>query len=114
MYTVPSYKVYAHNYVVSDNVFSNGVAINWARATDQIMFSWFPSSGQVVVSNMTFVSVDTDGMSYSNAVASPSYGGFNFVAVRAKEITYDLATSECSLASTLGMWRAIKRLNKRE
>lgn len=102
LYTVPLYKVRAYNYVVSDDVLINGEALNWARTSDQITFYWFPSFKQVVVANLTFVPSDTPGNAFSNAIAPPSFGFFNFNANRAKEIIYGLATSDCAVASSFG------------
>lgn len=101
-FTVPLYKVLAHNYVVSDDVLTNGVALNWAKESDQITFYWFPSFKEVVVANLTFVPANTPGSAISNAISPPTYGYFNFIATKAKETAYDLTSSECAAASGLG------------
>lgn len=103
LYTVPLYKVLAHNYVVPDDVLTNGVALNWAKTTDQINFFWFPAFKEVVVANLTFVPVEENGNAFSNAIAPTTYGLFNFVVNKAKEIAYDLSSSECAAASALGI-----------
>ncbi len=92
----------AHNYVVSDEVLTNGVALNWAKTADQITFYWFPAFKHVVVANLTFVSADTDGNAFTNAISPRAYGYFNFIAKKAKEIAYGLATTDCTLSSSLG------------
>ncbi|XP_037051389.1 L-gulonolactone oxidase-like [Bradysia coprophila] len=102
LYTVPLYKVLAHNYVVSDEILTDGTALNWARNSDQITFYWFPAFQQVVVANLTFVSASSPGEAYTNAVAPRTYGYFNYIATKSKEFAYDLTSSQCTLASTLG------------
>lgn len=101
LYTVPLYKILAHNYVVPDDILTNGVAVNWAKTSDQIMFYWFPSIREVVVANLSFVPVSTPGNAYTSIVP-PTYGYFNFVFNKAKEIAYGLTSSECTAASKLG------------
>ncbi|XP_037042731.1 probable L-gulonolactone oxidase 6 [Bradysia coprophila] len=101
MYTVPLYKVLAHNYVMPDTILTDGTAQNWAQTSDQITYYWFPACNEVVVVNLTFVPVDTPGTAISYLVPS-SYGFFNLIIARAKEMLYDLTVSECAAASTLG------------
>lgn len=108
LYTVPLYKVLAHNYVVSDDILTNGTALDWARTSDQITFYWFPAFKEVVVANLTFVSADTPGEARSNAISPASYGYFNSIGTRAKETAYDLSTSECAAASGLGKTNRIR------
>lgn len=103
LFTVPLYKVLAHNYIVDDEVLTNGVASNWAKNSDQLNFYWFPAFNEVVVANLTFVPVDTPGEALSNAIAPPSYGYFNLILNKAKEIAYDLTSNECAAASALGI-----------
>ncbi|KAJ6649986.1 L-gulonolactone oxidase 5 [Pseudolycoriella hygida] len=93
--------VLAHNYIAPDKVLTNGVALNWARASDQIMFCWFPSTKEVVVANSTFLPVETYGTAHS-AIVPRTYGYSNLILHKAKEIAYELATNECTLASSLG------------
>ncbi|XP_037029702.1 L-gulonolactone oxidase 5-like isoform X2 [Bradysia coprophila] len=100
--TVPLYKVLATNYIVSDEILTNGKALEWAKTTDQITFYWFPAFKEVVVANLTFVSVDETGNAYTNAISPPTYGYFNLGGTKAKEIAFDLSTSECALASGVG------------
>ncbi|KAG4080041.1 hypothetical protein HA402_006353 [Bradysia odoriphaga] len=100
--TVPLYKVLATNYIVSDEILSNGIALDWAKTTDQITFYWFPAFKEVVVANLTFVDVNEPGNVYTNAISPPTYGYFNLGGNKAKEIAFDLCTSECALASGLG------------
>lgn len=100
--TVPLYKVLAHNYVVPDDILTNGVALNWVETSDQITFYWFPAFSIVVVANLTFVRVDTTGNALSNAISPPTYGSFNFIFARAKEVVDKLSTSDCTAASSLG------------
>lgn len=98
---MPLYKVLAHNYNVPDTILTNGDALAWVTTSDQIMFQWFPGFEEVVVSNLTFVSVDETGSAYSSIVP-PSYGYFNLIVERAKEVACDLTTNACALASALG------------
>lgn len=107
MFTVPLYKVLAHNYIEDDEVLTNGVAMQWAKTADQLNFYWFPAFNEVVVANLTFVPADTPGESRSNAIAPPSYGYFNLITNKAKEIAYDLTSSECSAESALGKYARI-------
>ncbi|KAJ6635180.1 L-gulonolactone oxidase 2 [Pseudolycoriella hygida] len=100
--TVPLYKVLAHNYAVPDDVLTNGVALNWAKTTDHINFYWFPSFKEVIVANLTFVPVGTPGEAFTNAISPTSYGYFNTIGTKVKEIAYDLTSSDCALASALG------------
>lgn len=102
-YTVPLYKVRAYNYIESDEVLTNGVALNWAKTTDQITIHWFPSFHEVVVANLTFVPVHTPGIAWSNAIVPSTYDNFNLISTIAKEVSMGLASSECAAASTLGM-----------
>lgn len=101
LYTVPLYKVLAHNYVVSDTILTDGVALNLAKTSDQIIFCWYPTFKEVVVINFTYVPVNTTGNAIT-AIVPPTYGYFNFVLSKAKEIAFDLTSSECALASSLG------------
>lgn len=103
LFTVPSYKVRAHNYIVPDDVLTNGTAWSWANTTDQITFYWFPAFKEVVVANLTFLPADTPGNAWTNAIVPPTYGYFNVIGSNAKEIAYDLTSNECAAASTLGM-----------
>lgn len=61
LYTVPLYKVQSQTYATSDAVLVNGDAIDWANTADQLTFYWFPTIGEVVVSNLTFVPAHTPG-----------------------------------------------------
>lgn len=100
--TVPLYKVMAHNYVVGDDVLTNGVAQNWAKNADQMILYWFPAFKQVVVANLTFVPADTPGNAISYGFVPPSYGYYNMITNKSKEISFELTTSGCPAASALG------------
>lgn len=102
LYTVPLYKVLAHNYNVTDEILMNGEALNWARTSDQITFYWFPSFKEVVVANLTFVPCDTPGEAISNAISPPTYGYSNLAGNKAKEVAYRLTSNECAAASGVG------------
>lgn len=101
-YTVPLYKIHAHNYVTSDEVLTNGDVLKWAKTADQITIHWFPSFNEVVVANLTFVPETTPGRAWTHAIVPSSYDNFNLIATIAKEIAMDLTSSECAAASTLG------------
>lgn len=102
LYTVPLYKTLAHNYVVPDDVLTNGVGINWAKTTDQIAFYWFPAFHEVVISNWTIVDVDTPGNARTNDHVPSSYASFNAIAAIGKEIIFGLTSSTCAVANSLG------------
>lgn len=102
MYTVPLYKTLAHNYLVPDDILRNGVAINWAKTTDQIAFYWFPAFHEVVVSNWTIVDVETPGNAWTNDHVPSTYTNFNTIATIGKEIIFGLTSSTCAVANSLG------------
>lgn len=103
LFTVPLYKVLAHNYIVSDEVLTNGAALKWAKTADQITLHWFPAFKEVVVANLTFVDVNTPGNAWTNAIVPPTYDNFNLIGSIAKEIAFGLTSSTCAAASTVGM-----------
>lgn len=103
LYTVPLYKTRAYNYLESDEILTNGVAINWAKTTDQIAFYWFPALKEVVVSNWTIVDVNTPGNAWTNDHVPSTYENFAKTAAIAKEATFSLTTSNCALANSLGI-----------
>lgn len=100
---MPLYKTRAYNYLVSDAILTNGVAINWARTTDQIAFYWFPTFEEVVVANWTIVDVNTPGNAWTNDHVPSTYENFALIAAVAKEAAFSLTTSTCALANSLGM-----------
>ncbi|KAJ6638837.1 hypothetical protein Bhyg_11575 [Pseudolycoriella hygida] len=102
VYTVPLYKTLAHNYVVPDDVLTNGVAKHWARTTDQISLYWFPAFKEVVVANWTIVDAETPGNAWTNDHVPPTYKNFNFLTGILKEIVFGLTSSTCALANSLG------------
>lgn len=101
LYTVPLYKVRAHNYIVSDTILTDGRAQNWARTADQIVLYWFPSLKEVIVANLTFVPADTPGTAFSSILPA-STGFFNLIIKKTKETVYSITSSECAAASALG------------
>lgn len=102
MTTVPLYKTRAYNHVVTDEVLTNGVAINWAKTTDQIAFYWFPTFNELVVSNWTIVDVNTPGNAWTNDHVPSTYENFALIAAVAKEAAFSLTSSSCELANSLG------------
>lgn len=102
LYTVPLYKTLAHNYPVSDDVLTNGVAINWAQTTDQLSFYWFPAFKEVVVANWTIVDANMPGNAWTNDHVPSSYESLNVLATLAKEIIFGLTSNTCALANSLG------------
>lgn len=101
LFTVPLYKVLAQNYVVSDDVLTNGQALEWL-ATDQIMYYWFPTFKQVIVSNLTFVSINTPGNAWTNIVP-PTSDAFNIGATTTTSTAYNLISTTVASAATLGI-----------
>ncbi|XP_037034050.1 L-gulonolactone oxidase-like [Bradysia coprophila] len=100
--TVALYKTLAHNYVVTDEILTNGNAVHMAKNTDQISLYWFPEFKEVVVANWTIVDKSTKGTDYTNDHVPSMYNNFALVASVAKEIAFTLTESKCSIASTLG------------
>lgn len=101
--TVELYKTLAHNYVVSDDILTNGDAVSMAKNTDQISLYWFPEFKEVVVANWTIVDKTTPGTDYTNDHVPSTYSNFARVSSVAKEIAFTLTESKCATASTLGM-----------
>lgn len=101
--TVPLYKTRAYNYVVSDEILTNGVAIKYAKATDQLAFYWFPALEEVVVANWTIVDVNTAGNAWTNDHVPSTYENFAKIAAVAKEASFRLTTSTCALANSVGI-----------
>lgn len=102
--TVELYKTRAHNYAVSDDILTNGQAVDIAKATDQVSLYWFPEFKEVVVANWTIVKADTPGTDYTNDHTPSSYSNFALVTSLAKEIAFGLTESTCASANTLGNW----------
>lgn len=100
--TVPLYKTLANNYRVSDDILTNGKAIEWARTADQICFYWFPTFKEVVVANWTIVPVETPGNAWTNDHVPSTYENFAFIASVASEAAFSLTTSTCALANSIG------------
>ncbi|KAG4068841.1 hypothetical protein HA402_004989 [Bradysia odoriphaga] len=100
--TVELYKTLAYNYVVSDDILTNGNAVHMAKNTDQISLYWFPEFKEVVVANWTIVDKTTPGTDYTNDHVPSTYNNFALVTSVAKEIAFTLTESKCSTASTLG------------
>lgn len=103
LYTVPLYKTFAYNNVVSDKVLTNGMAMNWAKKTDQLALYWFPAFEEVVVANWTIVNVNAKGDAWTNDHVPTTYDNFNRIATVVKEIAFSLTSSSCAVASSLGM-----------
>lgn len=101
--TVPLYKTRAYNYLVSDEILTNGVAIQWAKSTDQIAYYWFPAFEEVVVANWTLVDVKTAGNAWTNDHVPSTYENFALIASVAKEASFRLTTSTCALANSVGI-----------
>lgn len=99
LHTVPLYKVKSELFVASDDVLANGEAINWAKTSDQLTFYWFPSINEVVVSNFSFVPAETEGN--AKIFMSTSFES-NVLNTIYKESAFNLSTSDCTSASTLG------------
>ncbi|XP_037034051.1 L-gulonolactone oxidase-like [Bradysia coprophila] len=102
MNTVKLYKTLAHNYVVSDEILTNGNAVDIAKNTDQVALYWFPAFNEVVVSNWTIVDKATPGTDYTNDHTPSVYSNFALISALAKEIAFGLTESSCPAATTLG------------
>lgn len=102
MNTVELYKTHAHNYVVCDDILTNGQAVHIAKSTDQVALYWFPAFKEVVVANWTIVDVNTPGTDYTNDHTPSVYNNFALVTSLAKEIALSLTESTCAVANTLG------------
>lgn len=100
--TVELYKTLAHNYVVSDEILTNGSAVDMAKNTDQISLYWFPEFKEVVVANWTIVDKETPGTDYTSDHVPSIYRNFARVSSLAKEISFTLTDSKCATANTLG------------
>lgn len=100
--TVQLYKTLAHNYVVPDDILTNGVAADMARNADQVSLYWFPEFKEVVVANWTVVDKKTPGTDKTNYFAPSVYSNFALVISLAKEIAFSLTESKCTVANTLG------------
>ncbi|XP_037034206.1 L-gulonolactone oxidase 5-like [Bradysia coprophila] len=100
--TVELYKTLAHNYVVPDDILTNGNAEHMAKNTDQISLYWFPAFKEVVVANWTIVDKSTKGTDYTNDHVPSTYNNFALITSVAKEIAFTLTESKCSTANTLG------------
>lgn len=94
--------MHAHNYVVSDEILTNGTAVDMAKNTDQISLYWFPEFTEVVVANWTIVDKSTPGTDHTNDHVPSTYRNFALVSSLAKEISFTLAESKCAAANTLG------------
>lgn len=101
--TVELYKTKAHNYIACDDILTNGVAINWAKETDELLLFWFPGTKEVIVSNRTFVCKDEPGHASSNEYLSSTYADFARVSAKAKEIAFSLTDNTCEEANSLGI-----------
>ncbi|KAJ6635226.1 L-gulonolactone oxidase 5 [Pseudolycoriella hygida] len=102
VYTVPLYKTLANNYVISDEILTNGKAIEMAQNADQMAFYWFPAFNQLVVANWTIVDANTEGNAYTYDHVPSVYKHFGYIATIAKEAAFSLTTSTCALASSIG------------
>ncbi|XP_037049943.1 L-gulono-1,4-lactone dehydrogenase-like [Bradysia coprophila] len=100
--TVELYKTLAHNYVVPDDILTNGVAADMARNADQVSLYWFPEFNEVVVANWTVIDKETPGTDKTNYFAPSAYSNLALVASLAKEIAFSLMESNCAVANTLG------------
>lgn len=96
------YKTLAHNYVVKDDILTNGVAINIAETTDQVSLYWFPTFGEVIIANWTIVNASTPGNAFTNDHVPSITSSFALMAATAKEFAFSLTSSTCQLASSIG------------
>ncbi|KAJ6638939.1 L-gulono-1,4-lactone dehydrogenase, partial [Pseudolycoriella hygida] len=100
--TVPLYKTYAFNKIVSDDILTNGEVVQMAQNADQMSLYWFPEFKEVVIANWTVVDANTSGTDYTNDHVPSTYDNFALVASLTKEIAFSLTDSKCSAANTLG------------
>lgn len=81
LYTVPVYKTLANNYVVSDDILTNGRAIEIAKKTDQVALYWFPEFNEVVVANWTIVDASTKGDAFTYDHVPSTYTSLAYAVV---------------------------------
>lgn len=87
---------------MSDEILTNGTAVNMAKNTDQICFYWFPGFKEVVVANWTIVDKRTPGTDYTNDHTPSMYSNFALISSLVKEIAFGLTESSCATANVLG------------
>lgn len=104
MNTVPLYKVKVDNYIVSDEILTNGTAINWARTFDQVNLAWYPNTEKILVFHQTFVPANTAGNAYAHLIPSSTTEESVFSTLY-KETAFNLSASNCQAASTLGKYK---------
>lgn len=91
LYTVPVYKTLANNYVVSDDILTNGKAIKMARNADQMSLYWFPEFNEVVVADWTIVDANTKGNAFTYDHVPSTYTSLSY-AVVSFFLIYSIAT----------------------
>lgn len=102
VYTVPLYKTLATNAITSEDILTNGKAIEMVRNADQISLYWFPELEEVVVADWTIVGADTSGNAFTYDHVPSITSGFAFAVAVTKEAAFSLTTSTCALASSVG------------
>lgn len=123
VYTVPLYKTLAHNYLINEEILTNGKAIEMAKNADQLALYWFPEFNEVIVANWTIVDVNTPGTAYTYdhvpsiyevtafGVASNFFFKLKIIfklnehktfSPVAKEAAFSLTSSTCALANSVG------------
>lgn len=100
--TIPLYKTLAHNYIVSDEILTNGTVIQMARETDQMTLYWFPAVNEVVVGNWTRVGVNTPGEAFTFDHVPPTYADTAAASAAFSDATFNLTSSTCPLANSVG------------
>lgn len=95
LFTVPLYKVRAHNYVTKDDVLTNGMVQEWAKTMDQVTLNWFPAFKEVVVANYNMVDVKTPGEAWASHPVPSTYASFNCLINPAKEKAFELTSNPC-------------------
>lgn len=99
---VPLFKAKADIFALSDDILTNGVAIDMAERAYQISFWWFPEQKTVVVATWTIVDKNTPGTATTNYFAPAMFSNFALVGAVSKEIAFNLVDSTCAAAKRAG------------
>lgn len=103
VYTVPLYKTLASNFLMSDDILTNGKAIEMVQSADQMALYWFPEFNNVVVADWTIVDVNTPGNAFTYDHVPSVYANFAVIVAVLKEAAFSLTSSTCALASSVGI-----------
>jgi len=100
--TIPLYKMRAENYVLDDEILTNGTATYLARTVDQMTLYWFPVIEEVVVAQWTRVDVSTEGNAFTYDHVPATYEATAGAAAAFSDAAFNLTSSTCALANSVG------------